>query len=83
MFLSTLLLTISLFVIVVFVANVKRRSRRPLCFPPGPKGLPFLGNVLEIGSSEPWLTFTQWASLYGLCCGIPENYIGYIQIMFR
>ncbi|KAF8556227.1 cytochrome P450 [Imleria badia] len=48
-----------------FARYAKRKSLRPSNFPPGPKGLPFFGSVLEISTSEPWLTFTQWASTYG------------------
>ena len=63
-FASFLILFVS--VTALFAGYVKHRSLRALNNPPGPKGLPFLGNVLEINSSEPWLTFTRWASSYGL-----------------
>jgi hypothetical protein len=37
------------------------RSRRPaLPFPPGPKGLPIIGNVLDMPRAHPWLTYWQW-----------------------
>ena len=34
--------------------------------PPGPRGLPVLGNALEIPNEHTWLTFTRWAKKYGL-----------------
>ncbi|KIJ62826.1 hypothetical protein HYDPIDRAFT_113935 [Hydnomerulius pinastri MD-312] len=41
-------------------AKPKRRS-----LPPGPKGLPLLGNVFDIDKRTPWLTYTDWKKLYG------------------
>ncbi|KAK0204608.1 cytochrome P450, partial [Desarmillaria ectypa] len=34
-------------------------------FPPGPKGLPFIGNLLDIPSEKEWLTFAKWGEKYG------------------
>jgi hypothetical protein len=33
--------------------------------PPGPPGLPFVGNVIGINTEAPWLTYTEWAKTYG------------------
>ena len=68
-------LILSVSVTALFAGYVKHRSLRALNNPPGPKGLPFLGNVLEINSSEPWLTFTRWASSYGLCLFVQKTTI--------
>jgi hypothetical protein len=40
-------------------------SKSPAPLPPGPKGYPLLGNMLDMPSSEEWLTFTQWGEKYG------------------
>ena len=34
-------------------------------FPPGPPPLPILGNIRDIPSKQPWLTYTQWGDQYG------------------
>ncbi len=33
--------------------------------PPGPPGLPLLGNLLELPSKELWIAATRWAKSYG------------------
>ncbi|KAN0084502.1 Cytochrome P450 [Tylopilus felleus] len=39
------------------------RSTGPL--PPGPPGLPWVGNVIGIDTNAPWLTYRDWAKAYG------------------
>jgi hypothetical protein len=33
--------------------------------PPGPKGIPILGNSLEFGYPSPWLMYDRWFKQYG------------------
>jgi hypothetical protein len=40
----------------------QRRLRGGLPLPPGPKGLPIIGNMLDFGVSAP---LTDWAKKYG------------------
>ena len=47
---------------VVFLARYLRSPWRNL--PPGPPGLPFLGNALQI-KSQSWRTFSNWRKIYG------------------
>ncbi|KAF8184106.1 cytochrome P450 [Mycena galopus ATCC 62051] len=37
----------------------------PAPFPPGPKGLPILGNAFDMPKSHPWITFSEWREKYG------------------
>jgi hypothetical protein len=48
--------------------HIKLRRANPagLPYPPGPKGLPLLGSLLELHESqEHWLTYDNWARVYG------------------
>ncbi|TFY52251.1 hypothetical protein EVJ58_g10121 [Rhodofomes roseus] len=60
-----MLLTLLLCVFVFFTVHYlsRRNARGPL--PPGPPGLPLLGNALQVPLEHPWLTFTRWAQQYG------------------
>ena len=49
-----------------FIWKWRRRDTKRL-FPPGPKGLPLLGNVFDIPKGVPvWLTFTSMSQKYGM-----------------
>ncbi|KAH9925312.1 cytochrome P450 [Fomitopsis serialis] len=41
------------------------RNRRQLSVPPGPRGIPLLGNALQLPKQCYWLTFAEWAKTYG------------------
>ncbi|KAF5374375.1 hypothetical protein D9758_004547 [Tetrapyrgos nigripes] len=34
-------------------------------YPPGPRGIPILGNALQLDTVKPWHTFTKWGKVYG------------------
>ena len=51
--------------ISVFFAYRYIRDARRLPTPPGPKGLPVLGNALQMPREHSWLAFTEWANVYG------------------
>ncbi|KAF8999671.1 cytochrome P450 [Cyathus striatus] len=41
------------------------RSRTLAPLPPGPKGLPLIGNIADLPKSKLWETFSQWGDIYG------------------
>nr|BAK09383.1 cytochrome P450 [Postia placenta] len=43
----------------------RRRNPAGLPMPPGPKGYPIIGNVLDMPQKATWLTFREWAKQYG------------------
>lgn len=45
------------------VRKIQRRSLGPL--PPGPKGWPIIGNILDIPQKNSWLTYSEWRRKYG------------------
>jgi len=58
----TLSLGILLGFIVLYVARYVTSPYRKV--PPGPRGYPIIGNVLELRSQQ-WLKFTEWRKQYG------------------
>ncbi|KAH7099910.1 cytochrome P450 [Auriculariales sp. MPI-PUGE-AT-0066] len=45
-----------------------RRDRR--AFPPGPPGLPVIGNLLDMPNVKEWLVYAEWARKYGDIVGV-------------
>ncbi|KAF8643363.1 hypothetical protein AX16_009091 [Volvariella volvacea WC 439] len=45
------------------------RRRKSGAFPPGPKGVPVLGNV-DLPTTQQWLTYTEWKKTYGDLIGL-------------
>ncbi|ETS76286.1 hypothetical protein PFICI_11673 [Pestalotiopsis fici W106-1] len=55
--------------LAVFVLLLVIRSRRPsrssLPLPPGPPGVPLIGNVLQTPKETPWVHYYEWSKKYG------------------
>jgi hypothetical protein len=50
---------LSLFVRYLHKSNVTRKQ-----YPPGPRGLPIIGNLYDLPAAHPWLVFEQWCKQY-------------------
>ncbi|KAF9446025.1 cytochrome P450 [Macrolepiota fuliginosa MF-IS2] len=58
----TWLALLSLAVVTISVALKSRKSSLP--YPPGPKRLPLLGNLLDLPKTTEWETYTKWSKEY-------------------
>ncbi|KAJ3968799.1 cytochrome P450 [Lentinula raphanica] len=56
-------LILATLVLPIFVLLHRRNTK--LRLPPGPKPLPFIGNVLEIPTERPWIKYAEWGRIYG------------------
>ncbi|PBK93209.1 cytochrome P450 [Armillaria gallica] len=41
------------------------RRHRHVSFPPGPKGIPLLGNLWDMPTEYTWITYARWTATYG------------------
>ncbi|KAF7365140.1 Cytochrome p450 [Mycena venus] len=53
------------FVIVLLKFIEKLFSKRRLPFPPGPSPQLLSGNIRDLPTKQPWLTYTEWGRCYG------------------
>ena len=51
--------------ILVLRALFSRRKRPN--YPPGPKALPLLGNILDLPTKRQWNVYAEWTREYGKC----------------
>ena len=54
--------------IAAFSASRDYQRRRGLPYPPGPRPLPLIGNLLDIPKQFSWLTYTQLSKKHGMIC---------------
>ena len=56
---------LSAIMVVGVLGHIFRASARRCKMPPGPPGLPLLGNIFQIPTNMPWFKFTEWGRQYG------------------
>ncbi|EIW84460.1 cytochrome P450 [Coniophora puteana RWD-64-598 SS2] len=61
---SSLTLGVGAALVVVRWA-LRDRRQRDEAYPPGPSPIPILGNLHQLDTTQPWLTYTAWKEQYG------------------
>lgn len=46
-----------------------------LPLPPGPKGWPLIGILFNMPSHKPWVTYNEWAKIYGIVMSSIEYHL--------
>ncbi|KAJ7350031.1 cytochrome P450 [Mycena albidolilacea] len=60
------LIILSACVVSLYYIRPKRAAR----LPPGPRGLPFVGNVLQVPNKQHWLRFAEMGDVWGDVCSL-------------
>ena len=47
---------------------INRRRKPSLPFPPGPKGLPLVGNLFQVPSELAWIKYHEWSTELSKLC---------------
>jgi hypothetical protein len=56
---------IALVAVVAFLAAYIFNALRNKALPPGPKGLPIIGNLLDLAVDDIWVKYRDWGKQYG------------------
>ncbi|TFK27925.1 cytochrome P450 [Coprinopsis marcescibilis] len=50
---------------VGYIGRWRKRNPRGLPYPPGPRGYPLIGNILDLPRTYQWEAFSEWTGKYG------------------
>ena len=53
------------FVVVLYIGRRVLGGLSSYPLPPGPPGFPWIGNVIGVNTSAPWVMYAEWARTYG------------------
>ena len=84
---SILDILVLVFCLAAFLAIRDHQRRRGLPYPPGPRPLPLIGNLLDIPKEFSWLSYTQLSKKHGMIYfavkGTPDKGIKGDVLSFR
>jgi len=67
---------IDILAVLLFLSSIRAihdyRRRSGLSYPPGPRPLPIVGNLLDIPRTFSWLAYTQFSKKYGISLSFSE-----------
>ncbi len=72
---TPILLTAAIVAVGVYL-NRKRKWNYRLCghhLPPGPRGWPIIGSLVDVPTELPWTVYSEWACKYGELCRVAWN----------
>lgn len=69
----SVVVTATILLITWQVIGDKLRGRQPL--PPGPRGLPIIGNILEMPKDCEWLHWSNHKDVYGRCLRFQPRFL--------
>jgi hypothetical protein len=60
---------VDVFAVLLFLATIRairdHTRRKGLPYPPGPRPLPIIGNMLDIPKQFSWVTYSKFSKTYG------------------
>jgi hypothetical protein len=67
---------VDLFAVLLFLVTVRgirdHRRRGGLPYPPGPRSLPIIGNLLDIPKEYSWLAYTKFSKTHGMTLSLVD-----------
>ena len=54
-----------LLILIVVLLGAWYIQQKQLRLPPGPRGIPLLGNLFDIPAGHEWLVYDKWRRQYG------------------